>query len=39
MKKETYQRADMDVVMFKTEDAIVTSGDDTYVPKPPVPVY
>ena len=39
MKKVQYQRAELDVVMFNTMDAIVTSGDDPVETRPPVPVY
>ena len=37
MKKEACEQADMEIVMFNTADAIVTSTGE--VDTPPVPVY
>ena len=36
MQKEMYEEARMDLVALDAEDAIVTSGEGTVIPPPPI---
>ncbi len=34
MKKETYEIAELDIIVFKSEDIITTSGEFEFAPDP-----
>lgn len=34
MKKETYEIAELDIIVFKSEDIITTSGEGEFEPDP-----